>query len=84
MKVTAKVHVLAKVQKPWTDSSGVGRLSHSINIMQENGQVIDSLRLSQEQYDLVEANKAYTIIADLSSGKNGSYIRVVDIVADKA
>lgn len=83
MRVTAKVHVLAKVQKPWTDSNGVERLSYSINIMQENGQVIDTLRLNQEQYGMVEANKPYSVIGDLSSGKNGSFLRVVDIVADK-
>ena len=52
--------------------------------MQQNGEVIDTVRLTQEQYNLVEANKAYTIIADYGSGKNGSYLRVVDIVADKA
>lgn len=83
MRVTAKVHVLAKVQKPWTDSNGVERLSYSINIMQEQGQVIDTLKLNQEQYNLVEANKSYTVIADYGSGKNGSFLRVVDIVADK-
>lgn len=83
MRVTAKVHVLAKVQKPWTDSNGVERLSYGINIMQENGQVIDTLRLNQEQYGMVEANKPYSVIAELNSSKNGSYLRVVDIVADK-
>ncbi len=80
----AKTHVLAKVQKPWTDSNGVERLSYSINIMQEQGQVIDTLRLNQDQYNMVEANKPYTIIADYGMGKNGSFLRVVDIVADKA
>lgn len=83
MRVTAKVHVLAKVQKPWRDSNGVERLSYSINIMQENGQVIDTLRLNQEQYGMVEANKPYSVIGELNSSKNGSYLRVVDIVADK-
>lgn len=80
----AKTHVLAKVQKPWKDSNGVERLSYSINIMQEQGQVIDTLRLNQDQYNMVEANKPYTIIADYGTGKNGSFLRVVDILADKA
>lgn len=84
MRIIAKTHVLAKVQKPWTDSNGVERLSYSINIMQEQGQVIDTLRLNQDQYNMVEANKPYTIIADYGMGKNGSFLRVVDIVADKA
>lgn len=80
----AKTHVLAKVQKPWKDSNGVERLSYSINIMQEQGQVIDTLRLNQEQYNMIEANKPYTVIADYGTGKNGSFLRVVDIIADKA
>lgn len=84
MRVTAKIQVLAKIQKPWTDSNGVERLSNSINIMQDQGQVIDTLKLNQEQYNMIEANKPYTVVADLiSSGKNGSYLRVVDIVAEK-
>lgn len=84
MRIIAKTHVLGKVQKPWTDSNGVERLSYSINIMQEQGQVIDTLRLNQDQYNMVEANKPYTIIADYGMGKNGSFLRVVDIVAEKA
>lgn len=84
MRVTAGAHILAKVKKTWIDSNGVEHVSFSINIMQQNGEVIDTVRLTQEQYNLVEANKAYTIIADYGSGKNDSYLRVVDIIADKA
>lgn len=84
MRVIAKVQMVGKVQKPWTDSNGVERSSYSANIMQENGQIIDTIRLNQEQYNMVEANKPYTIIADYSTGKNGTFLRVVDIVADKA
>lgn len=83
MRILAKVHVLARTQKPWSDSNGVERLSYSINIMQEQGQIIDTLRLNQEQYNIVEANKPYTVIADYGTGRNGSFLRVVDIIADK-
>jgi len=85
MRVTAKVHVLAKIQKPWIDSNGTERLSFSINIMQEQGQVIDTLRLNQEQFNLVEANKQFAIIADYNSkGKNGAFLNVIDIISEKA
>jgi len=83
MRIIAKIHALAKVQKPWTDSNGVERFSYSINIMQDQGQIIDTLRLNQEQYTMIEANKPYTIFADYGTGKNGPFLRVVDIVADK-
>lgn len=83
MRLSAKVHVLAKVQKPWTDSNGVEHISHTINIMQNNGEVIDTLRVSPNYYDQIEANKPYTIIADYGIGKNGGYLKVIEIFTEK-
>lgn len=79
MKVTALVQVLAKVQKPWKDSEGNERVSYSANIMQDNGTIIDTLRLTKEQFEAVEANKSYTLGADFGTGKNGAYLRITDI-----
>lgn len=49
MRVTANVMLLGKIAKPWKDKEGNERVSYSANIMQENGQIIDSVRLTQEQ-----------------------------------
>ena len=79
MKVTALVQVLGKVQKPWKDSDGNERISYSVNIMQDNGTIIDIIRLSKEQFECVEANNSYTLEADFGTGKNGAYLRITDI-----
>mgnify|MGYP001154944514 CR=1 FL=1 len=55
MRVTALVQVLGKVQKPWKDSEGNERISYSANIMQEKGTIIDTIRLSKEQFECVDA-----------------------------
>lgn len=79
MKVTANITVLAKIQRPWTDSTGTERTSYSANIMQNNGEIIDTLRLSLEQYNTIEANKQYLVNAEYGTGKNGAYLRLIDI-----
>lgn len=79
MRVTALVQVLGKVQKPWKDSEGNERISYSANIMQDNGTIIDTIRLSKEQFECVEANKPYTLEADFGTGKNGGYMRIAGI-----
>jgi hypothetical protein len=79
MRVKSIVSILGKVIKPWKDSDGVEHLSYSVNIMQENGTIVDVLRLNAEQFASVEAGKIYTITADYGNGKNGAYLRITDI-----
>ena len=79
MKLKAVVHVLAKMNKPWKDKDGVLHPSWSANIMQNNGEIIDSIRLNEDQYNVVEAVKIYTISADYVNGRNGAYLHIVDI-----
>lgn len=79
MRVKADVQALGKVTKIWKDSDGKERLSYSVNVMQNNGEIIDTIRLTQDQYNAVLAGKAYTIIADYGTGNNGGYLRIVDI-----
>lgn len=83
MRLTGNVHILAKIQKPWTDSNGVEKMSHIANIMQNGGEVIDTLRLYLEQFNSIEANKPYQIVADYGVGKNGSYLKLIDITPSK-
>lgn len=84
MRVTANVTLLGKVEKPWKDKEGNVRVSYSANIMQENGQIIDTLRsLTQEQFNYLVAGKSYVITADYSNGSNGGYLRIVNIVENK-
>lgn len=84
MNLTANLVILAKIQKPWTDSTGTERTSYSANIMQNNGEIIDTLRLSLEQYNAIEANKPYLVNVEYGTGKNGAYLRLIDISPLKA
>ena len=79
MRVKAVATILGKVEKAWTDKDGVTHPSYSVNIMQENGQIVETLRLNAEQYRSVEANKVYTIFADYGTSKNGAYLKIIDI-----
>lgn len=83
MRLSAHVTILAKVAKPWKDKDGNERISYSANFMQDNGQIIDSVRLTQEQYNVVVAGKPHTITADYGVGSNGGYLRIVNISEDK-
>ena len=78
MRVTALVQVLGKIQKPWEDSEGNERISYSANIMQDNGTIIDTIRLSKEQFECVK-DKPYTLEVDFGTGKNGGYLRIAGI-----
>ena len=79
MKVSATVYVLAKIQKPWTAQDGSSHISYSANIMQDNGEIISTIKLTQEQYDAIEASKNYTVSAIYGIGKNGGYLKLVGI-----
>lgn len=83
MRLSAQVTILAKVTKPWKDKEGNERVSYSANIMQNNGEIIDSVRLTQEQYNTVVAGKPHTITADYGVGSNGGYLRIVNISENK-
>ena len=83
MQVKANVFVLGKLSKPWKDKEGVEHNSCSINVMQNNGEIVDKLRLTQEQFNKVEANKTYAITADFGTGSNGGYLHIVDIAEIK-
>lgn len=83
MRIKSNVTLLGKVAKLWKDKEGNERVSYSANIMQENGEIIDTIRLTQEQYNPLLAGKAYTITADYGVGSNGGYLRIVDITETK-
>lgn len=83
MRINANVLVLGKIQTPWTDSNGTVRTSYGANIVQENGEIVDKLRISLEQYNSIEPNKAYTLTGDYGIGKNGGYLRILSFVPAK-
>ena len=84
MKLTANVMILAKFEKPWNDSHGKEHISWVANIAQKNGMIIDTLRLSKEQYESIEAGKNYMINAEYGKNNTGAgYLRVLSILPAK-
>ena len=80
MILYGNVQLLGKVIKHWRDSEGIEHTSHFANVMQNNGEIIEKLRLSQEQFNKVEAGKVYTLWTEYGTGKNGGYLKILDIV----
>lgn len=76
MRVTATVQVIGKVAKTWKDKDGVEHLSYSANIMQNNGEIIDTIRMSKEVFESTVAGKAYTATFDYGTGSNGGFLRL--------
>lgn len=83
MRIFANVHILAKLEQPWEDANGNQRTAYKANIMQNQGEIIDILRLTPAQFEKIENGKDYTVSADLGNGKNGPFLRIIDIFATK-
>ena len=75
MEVTAKVQLLGKIAQPWT-KDGIEHTSYKGHIAQNNFSIVETIKLSKEQFDSIEAGKAYTITADYGTGRNGGFLRI--------
>lgn len=76
MEVTAKVQLLGKIAKPWTDKDGKDHTSYKGHIGQNQLSIVETINLTREQFTQLEAGKSYTLTADYGVGKNGAYLRI--------
>lgn len=83
MKVSAVITLLGKVKKTWTDSNNVERLSYKGNIMQDNGEIIDTISLTEEQFNTLATGKVYNVSANYGTGSNGGYLKITSITENK-
>lgn len=83
MEVKANIQVLAKMLKPWSDANNIEHIAYKANIAQNNFAIVESIRLSQEQYQKIEAGKSYILTAEYGTGKNGGYLRILDFTENK-
>lgn len=83
MEVTAKVQLLGKVAQPWTDKDGNEHTSYKGHIAQNNFSIVETIKLSKEQYKHAVAGRSYTLTADYGSGKNGAYLRITSFTEVK-
>lgn len=79
MKLTAKVVLIGKDATTFVDANGNKRTSYLANIAQEQGRIIDTLRVPEESFAILEAGHEYLVELVSSTGKNGTYIRVINI-----
>ena len=83
MRVKAVINLLGKVTKPWKDKDGNDRISYKVNYGQENNEIVDTLPVTFEQYNMLVVGKTYVVSADYGTGTNGGYLRVLDITENK-
>ena len=83
MQLRATVTIIGKKFSIWKDKDGVEHKSFIANISQNNGEIVDSIRLNQEEFDKIEQNKIYTILCEYATSKNGNYLKIVEIIDNK-
>lgn len=83
MQLKAVVFIIGKRISIYKDKEGVEHTTYIVNISQNNGEIIEMLRLNQQQYDKIEANKMYSILCEYATSKNGNYLKIVDIIDNK-
>lgn len=83
MKVNAVVTLLGKLKTSWMDNNKVERFIYKGNIMQDNGEIVDTIRLTEEQFNTLATGKVYTISANYGTGLNGGYLKITSITENK-
>lgn len=79
MRVKAIFTLLGKTQTPW-EKDGVKGVSYKGNILQEKGEVVDVIKLTEKQYTDLVVNKEYILVADYgTSPKSGGYLKILSI-----
>ena len=61
MKMTAKVLLIGKNSTVFTDAAGNVRTSYIANIAQENGKIIDTIKVPEELYPMLEGGNEYSV-----------------------
>ena len=79
MKLMAKVLLIGKNAVTFTDASGNVRTSFTANIAQENGKIIDTIKVPEELFPMLEGGNEYDVELLSTTGKTGTYLRVTGI-----
>lgn len=79
MYLSANLTVIGKVVSAYTDASGNPKNAYSLNIIQEQGRVIGSVRVSADQFQSVEENQNYVFKFSSGTGRNGLYLKLLEI-----
>lgn len=79
MKLMAKVLLIGKNAVTFTDAAGNVRTSFTANIAQENGKIIDTIKVPEELFPMLEGGNGYSVELLSTTGKTGTYLRVTGI-----
>ena len=74
MVITINALVVGKVVENWTS----GRTSYVLNLIQNDGEIVDQLHVPETIYAHIERGHEYTFEGIYSKGQNGAYIRVTN------
>lgn len=84
MHVQMRVQAVGKSRNSWRNKYDQAVDSLSGNFSQNGGALVDTLRLTQKQFDAWETDQSYLVKANLAkSHSNGLYLQVLDIVPDQ-
>lgn len=84
MRVQIIVQAVGKGRNIFKNKDGQTVESRYGNFSQDGGAIVDTLRLTQEQFDAWEPGRTYIVKANLAkSHSNGLYLQVLDIVPDQ-
>lgn len=79
MELQARVTAIGLNSKNYIDKTGTARTSNEANISQRNGSIIDTVRIPPELYARIKPGENYIFSMLSSNGRNGLYLRLVDI-----
>lgn len=79
MQITAKVQAIGKRKNSWKNAEGQTIESLIGNYSQEDGSIIDELRLQANQFEAWEAGRTYVVRGNLLKGRSGLYLQVVEL-----
>lgn len=82
MQISAKVQAIGKRKNSWKNAEGQMIDSLFGNFSQDNGAIIDELRLQENQFEAWETGRTYTVRGNLLKGRSGLYLQVVEIVQE--
>ncbi len=83
MRVNAEFTLVGKKETKWFDENKVERTSRKGNFSQDNGEIIGSIALTEEQFNTLVAGRVYTASAIYGTGSNGGYLKITNIVEKK-
>lgn len=79
MELIAHVKMIGTDSSDYMDKTGAARTACYANVSQKNGQIIDTVRIPPEFLSMLKQGEDYNFSMISSNGRNGLYLRLVDI-----